>query len=82
MPKQATFFLFFNAQETVKSIVAAIGAVDNKPGAKPPADLPKAVALMGFALVSSPKGYDFQFVVPSNVGPVFEKGLAPLGNGQ
>lgn len=82
MPKRARVFLVFNAQETVKMILAIVGAVDNNPAAKPPADLPKTIALMGFALTSSPDGYDFRLVVPSEVGPVFEKGLAPLGEGQ
>ena len=37
---------------------------------------------MGVALVSSPKGYDFRLIIPGDVGPVFEKGLAPLTAGQ
>lgn len=39
-------------------------------------------ALLGFALIASPRGYDFRLIVPSDVGPVFEKDLAPLGQGQ
>jgi hypothetical protein len=71
-----------NAQETVKMFGKAAEVMEKGAAVKPPAALPKAPALMGFALVSSPKGYDFQLIVPSNVGPVFEKGLAPLGDGQ
>lgn len=62
-------------------IVSSINAMDKNAPPKPAANLPKAVALMGFALVSSPKGYDFRFIVPSDVGPVMEKGLVPLGEG-
>jgi hypothetical protein len=81
LPEQATVLVLLGAQETVKMIFSSIGAMSNNPGIKPP-DLPEAVALMGFALITSPKGYDFRLIIPSDVGPVFEKGLAPLGQGQ
>jgi hypothetical protein len=82
LPEQATVLILLSAQETVKMIFASIGAMSNNPGIKPPADLPKEIALMGFALITSPKGYDFRLIIPSDIGPVFEKGLAPLGQGQ
>jgi hypothetical protein len=81
LPEQATVLVILNAQETAKMILAAIGAASNNPGLKSPTDLPKTPALMGFVLITSPKGYDFRLVIPSDVGPVFEKGLAPLGQG-
>jgi hypothetical protein len=55
-----------------------IGTVSNKADLKPPADFPKVPALMGASLIASPAGYDFRMVIPSDVGPVLEKGLAPL----
>jgi hypothetical protein len=79
LPEQATVLVLLSAQETVKMLLTAVGAMSNNEGIKPPADLPRATALLGFALVASPKGYDFRLVIPSDVGPVFEKGLAPLG---
>ncbi len=81
-PEQVTVLVLLNAQETVKMILTSVGAMQNNDAIKPPADLPRAPALMGFALIASPQGYDFRLIVPSDVGPVFEKGLAPLTAGQ
>ncbi len=78
-PENVSVLVLLSAQETAKALLQGIGASANRPDLKPPADLPKAPALLGFALISSPKGYDFRLIIPSDVGPVFEKGLAPLG---
>ncbi len=77
-PDEVSVLVLLNAQETVKLMVTGIGTSLNQPNLKAPADLPKATALLGFALISSPKGYDLRIIIPSDVGPVFEKGLAPL----
>src|SRR5262249_53157654 len=69
LPEQATVLVLLSAQETVKMIFASIGAMTNNAGLKPP-DLPEAAALMGFGLITSPKGYDFRLIIPSDVGPV------------
>ncbi len=81
LPERATVLVLLSAQETVKMIFASIGAMSNNADLKPP-DMPEAPALLGFALIASPRGYDFRLIVPSDVGPVFEKDLAPLGQGQ
>lgn len=78
-PENVSVLVLLSAQETAKALLQGIGAGANRPDLKPPADLPKAPALLGFALISSPKGYDFRLIIPSDVGPVLEKGLAPLG---
>ena len=59
-------------------LLTTVGTMSNHPDLKPPADMPRVPALMGWSLIVSPAGYDFRLVVPSDVGPVFEKGLAPL----
>ncbi len=82
LPEQATLLVLVNAQEMVKMILTSFGAMANRGDVKPPADFPKATALMGAALVSSPKGYDFRLIIPGDVGPVFEKGLGALTAGQ
>lgn len=79
-PERTTWLVLINAQEAVKMFVSGIGMATNKPDIKPPADLPKSPALLGFSVVSSPTGYDLRLIIPSNVGPVFEKGFAPLGD--
>lgn len=46
---------------------------------KVPDDLPKEPAFLGGSLTTTPPtGFEFHFVVPSAVGPVFEKGLVPM----
>jgi hypothetical protein len=82
LPEQATILVLLNAQEMVKMILTSVGAMQNQGELKPPADFPRSTALMGAALVSSPKGYDFRLIIPGDVGPVVEKGLAPLTAGQ
>lgn len=79
LPRRATVLVAMNAQEVVKMLLSVMAAASGKAGLKPPADLPEAPALMGFALVASRRGYDVRLIIPSDVGPVFEKGLAPLG---
>jgi hypothetical protein len=81
-PDQVSVLVLLNAQELVKLLLTGIGAMSNQADLKPPADFPKATALLGFALITSPQGYDFRLIIPGAVGPVFEKGLAPLMQGQ
>jgi hypothetical protein len=81
LPGRSTVLAVVNAQELVRMIYSLENSM-NQGNAKPPTDLPKTPALMGLAVVVSPSGYDFKLVIPSPVGPVFEKGLAPLAAGQ
>jgi hypothetical protein len=78
LPERATALVVLDTQEAIKALLAMIGPVTNRPDLKPPADMPRVPALMGTSLIVSPAGYDFRLVVPSDVGPVLEKGLAPL----
>ena len=48
---------------------------------KVPADMPKEPAFLGVSLTATPGGYQFQFTVPSSVGPVLEKGMGPIFQG-
>ncbi len=78
LPERATALVVIDAQETVQMLLTTMGTMSNHPDLKPPADMPRVPALMGSSLIVSPAGYDFRLVVPSDVGPVLEKGLAPL----
>ncbi|MDB5349154.1 MAG: hypothetical protein JWN86_401 [Planctomycetota bacterium] len=78
LPKQATALFLLSAQGLIKQSAQQMSATLGKGDIKVPADLPKDPALLGAALVASPKGFSFQLVVPSNVGPIFEKGLVPI----
>ena len=80
LPKNVSAAILVNAQELVKMVSMSAGAMSGK--ALPiPADMPKETALFGGSFTASPKGYQFTFVVPSNVGPVIEKGLVPMLQG-
>ncbi len=80
LPKKASAIFLVSAQGLVKQVGTQVGAMTGSP-ATLPADMPKAPALFGGALVASPKGYDFTFIIPSPVGPVIEKGLVPMLQG-
>jgi len=80
-PKQVGTLILVNAQAMVKQMAAQLSATLGKADLQVPADLPKEPALFGGSITGSPKGFQFQFVVPSNVGPVIEKGFVPLIQG-
>ena len=77
MPSAVSAMFMVNSQGFVKQLASQVGMLTGVAVAVP-ADLPKSPAYFGGALVASPKGYDFQLVVPSNVGPVMEQGLTPV----
>ena len=80
LPKNVSAAILINAQGLVKMVSTSAGAMSGK--ALPiPADMPKETALFGGSLTASTKGYQFTFAVPSNVGPVIEKGLIPMLQG-
>jgi hypothetical protein len=82
LPEKASLLMLVSAQGLIKQIVAQFGAMGLTPDAKPPTDLPKEPALFGGSLTPvAPNGYEFHFIVPSAVGPVFEKGLVPVFSG-
>jgi hypothetical protein len=72
LPEQANFLMLMSAQGFVRQLGAQFSA-------KAPDDLPKEPALIGFSLTTRPPtGFEVHLVVPSAVGPVFEKGLVPM----
>jgi len=80
LPKDVSILFLVNAQGLVKFASQTAGAMSGKP-APIPADMPKETALFGGSVTASSKGYHLKFVVPSNVGPVIEKGLVPMLQG-
>ena len=63
----------------VRMIATQLAATLNKPDLKAPADLPSEPVLFGGSLTPRPPAsYEFHLVVPSQVGPIFEKGIVPL----
>ncbi len=79
LPEQANLLALVSAQGLVRLFATQFAATLNKPDLKAPDDLPKEPALFGVSLTyRPPSGYEFHLVVPSQVGPVFEKGLVPL----
>lgn len=82
LPEQSSMLMIMGAQGLVRMIAAQLQAAagagkDAKPA---PADaLAGEPALFGFSLTPRPPAtYEFHLVVPTRVGPIFEKGLVPL----
>lgn len=80
LPREANVLFAVNAQGMVKQFATQISAMTGKP-AEVPADLPRDPAFFGGSLTATPKGYGLQFSLPSNVGPVVEKGVVPIIRG-
>ncbi|HMF36467.1 MAG TPA: hypothetical protein VKF17_07490 [Isosphaeraceae bacterium] len=79
LPEQANLVVLVSAQGLVRLFASQFAATLNKPDLKAPGDLPKEPVLFGVPLTPrSPFGYEFHLVVPSQVGPIFKKGLVPL----
>lgn len=78
LPEKASVMALISAQGIVRQLAGQFSAMLQNPDLKAPADMPKEPALLGVSLASSSKGYQFRLVVPSSVGPVFEKGMLPL----
>ncbi|MEJ7680224.1 MAG: hypothetical protein WKG06_20690 [Segetibacter sp.] len=82
LPEQVSLLMLVNAQGLVRMFASQFAATLNQPDLKPPGDLPKEPALLGFSLTPRrPTGYEFHLVLPSRVGSVLEKGLVPLFQG-
>ncbi len=79
LPEQANLLALVSAQGVVRIFAAQFAATLNKPDLKAPGDLPKEPVFFGVSLTPRPPcGYEFHLFVPSQIGPIFEKGLVPL----
>lgn len=81
LPDQPSMVMLLSAQGLVRQMASQFAGMLQNPDLKPPADMPKETALIGGALKPGTKGYQFQLIIPSEVGPVFEKGLGPVIRG-
>lgn len=77
LPKDVSGLFIMNAQGMVRFLGQTIGATTGKEAAIP-ADMPKGPSYFGVAIVAQPSGYTLRFVVPSEIGPVIEKGMIPM----
>jgi hypothetical protein len=80
LPEQVGMVLLVNAQQLVTQMSSLMSSVT---GADMPAPtgMPKDAVFFGGSIGSSKAGTQFDFVVPSTVGPVFEKGFGPMIQG-
>src|SRR5207249_595858 len=83
MPERVRALFMVSAQGVVRQMATRFAAFlpPDSPAATPPEDMPTTPALLGGAVVPTAQGFQFQLVVPSSVGTVFEKGLVPLFQG-
>jgi hypothetical protein len=79
LPEQASLLVILSSQGVVRMFANQLAATLNKPELKAPQDLPKEDVFLGASLTPRrPAGYEFHLVIPSQAGPIFEKGLVPL----
>ncbi|AGA28773.1 hypothetical protein [Singulisphaera acidiphila] len=82
LPEQASLLMIVSAQGLVRMFASQLSATLNKPELKVPEGLPKEPALFGGSITPrAPRGIEFHFVLPSQVGPIIEKGMIPLFQG-
>ena len=79
LPEQASLLALISGQGLVRMFASQLAATLNNPDLKAPTDLPREPVFLGVSLTPSrPSGYEFHLVVPSQLGPIFEKGLVPI----
>ena len=79
LPKQASVIVLMSAQGYARQLASQLSTMIPNAAKQPPTEMSKDPAFIGFSL--APAGADaieFQLIVPSAVGPVFEKGLGPV----
>lgn len=81
LPKSAALVGLLSVQGLLKQLATQFAAISRNPNLKVPGDLPAEPVLMGGALQPAGNGIQFKAVIPSAIGPVFEKGLPPLLQG-
>jgi hypothetical protein len=77
LPDEVGALFLLNAQEVVKQIAQLVATVTGGEF-QAPTDIPKEAAFLGGSFAATPAGYRFDIVVPSTVGPVFEKGFGTM----
>ena len=78
LPAAASIVALVSAQGIARQLSAQFAMVMPNAPKLAPADLPKDPALIGFSLSpAGPDAVEFRLIVPSTVGPVFEKALTP-----
>lgn len=78
LPREVTGLMLLSAQGLVRMMAGTLGAAMGGQPVPVPADLPREPAFLGGSLTMTAGGYRFDLVIPSEVGPVLEKGLVPL----
>jgi hypothetical protein len=79
LPPQASLLAMLSAQNFARMFATQLATMTKNPNVKPPADLPKDPALVGFSLTPRPPaGIEFHLVVPASVGSVIDKGIVPM----
>jgi hypothetical protein len=81
LPKETNVLMAMSAQGLVRMVGQMIGTMTGGEPIAPPADMPKELAFLGGSIGFYPSGYRFDFVLPTSVGPVVEKGLMPIFEG-
>jgi len=78
LPGQVSTLIMVNAQSTARQISENLAAaLPEAKSAKAPVEIPKGTSLLAASVTSTTAGTRFQAIIPSAVGPIFEKALSP-----
>lgn len=78
LPEKVNALVLVSMQGAVRQLAAQASARTPDGTVRVPADMPKDPALLGGAITRTQTGSQFQFIVPSAVGSVVERGLMPV----
>ena len=78
LSNNASLLMMMSMQGLAKQFATQFGAMANNFNIKVPADMPAEPAFVGLSVSAAAGGYELDLVIPSEVGPVVEKGIVPL----
>ncbi len=79
LPKQFGTLILVNAQALITQGLASFGTLmPDSPVGKTQLNLPAEPAFFGGTVTPVAKGFQFQFLLPSSVGPVVEQAVGPI----
>jgi len=81
LPEEVSGLFLVNMQGVVRQYAAIFSAMIEDGELGPPAAMPTEPAFVGVSVTTDPNGLQLDVVVPSNVGPVIEKGLISMFQG-
>ena len=77
LPERVSSLFLVDVQTATRQVIAEVREGAQDESIKAPASMPDNPALIGVAVVAEEGGLRFKGIIPSEVGPVIEKGIVP-----